>query len=103
MNYYRVLNDEDLCAIGGNYPHDPSLQPSTRSGLRQTAEALEAGQEVVTGEDVEESRCHDRQAGICGLMTERFAVVSIKVEFNEDIDGVPVKGFLDCLNEDNLS
>ena len=24
------------------------------------------------------------------------------MEFNEEIEGIPVKGFLDCLNEDNI-
>jgi hypothetical protein len=36
----------------------------------------------------------------CGLYDKRFAGGKFQVEFNVDIDGVPLKGFLDCLRDD---
>jgi hypothetical protein len=35
----------------------------------------------------------------CGLYDKRFAGGKFQVEFNVDIDGVPLKGFLDCLQD----
>ena len=35
----------------------------------------------------------------CGLYDKRFAGGKYQVEFNVDLEGVPLKGFLDCLQE----
>ena len=35
----------------------------------------------------------------CGLYEKRFAGGKFQVEFNVDLDGIPLKGFLDCLQE----
>ena len=100
MNHYRVLNDEDL-ARGINSSR-PKLTTKYKERLAAaTAEALEAGQEVVTGEDWKKAAAMIDRLGICGLRSELLSG-QFQVEFNEDIDGIPVKGFLDCLNEDNI-
>ena len=36
----------------------------------------------------------------CGLYDKRFAGGKYQVEFNVDLDGIPLKGFLDCLQDD---
>ena len=37
-----------------------------------------------------------------GLYDKRFAGGKYQVEFNVDLDGVPLKGFLDCLQDDSI-
>ena len=73
MRHYRVLNDEDMCR----------------------------GQEVVTGEDWKKAAAMIDRLGITGLRSELLSG-EFQVEFNTDIGGVPVKGFLDCLNQDSI-
>jgi hypothetical protein len=37
---------------------------------------------------------------VSGLYDKRFAGGKYQVEFNVDLDGIPLKGFLDCLQDD---
>ena len=100
MRHYRVLNDEDL--MRGISSARPKLTTKYKERLAAaTAEALENGQEVVTGEDWKKATAMIDRLGVCGLRSELLSG-EFQVEFNEEIDGVPVKGFLDCLNDDNI-
>ncbi len=100
MRHYRVLNDEDL--MRGISSARPKLTTKYKERLAAaTAEALENGQEVVTGEDWKKATAMIDRLGVCGLRSDLLSG-EFQVEFNEEIDGVPVKGFLDCLNDDNI-
>ena len=94
---YYVLDDTDIVAsIGGKYPR------STKRYREWKAEAEESnsGKEIVSQEDW--TKAHDmiQRLKDCGLYDSRFGGGSYQVEFNIDLDGVPLKGFLDCLNDD---
>ena len=92
MRHYRVLNDEDL--MRGISSARPKLTTKYKERLAAaTAEALENGQEVVTGEDWKKATAMIDRLGVCGLRSELLS---------GEFHGVPVKGFLDCLNDDNI-
>ena len=100
MRHYRVLNDEDMCrGINSIRPRQTTKYKERLAAV--TAEALEAGQEVVTGEDWKKAAAMIDRLGITGLRSELLSG-EFQVEFNTDIGGVPVKGFLDCLNQDSI-
>ena len=58
------------------------------------------GKEVVGQVDWKKAHEMIQRLKDCGLYDKRFAGGKYQVEFNVDIDGVPLKGFLDCLQDD---
>jgi len=94
---YFVLSDDDIVAdIGGKYPR------STKRYKEWKAEQTEAnvGKELASQEDWKKAHEMIQRLKDCGLYDKRFAGGKFQVEFNVDIDGVPLKGFLDCLQDD---
>jgi len=94
---YFVLSDDDIVAdIGGKYPR------STKRYKEWKAEQTEAnvGKELASQEDWKKAHEMIQRLKDCGLYDKRFAGGKFQVEFNVDIDGVPLKGFLDCLHDD---
>lgn len=94
---YFVLSDDDVVAdIGGKYPR------STKRYKEWKAEQTEAnvGKELASQEDWKKAHEMIQRLKDCGLYDKRFAGGKFQVEFNVDIDGVPLKGFLDCLHDD---
>lgn len=94
---YFVLSDDDIVAdIGGKYPR------STKRYKEWKAEQTEAnvGKELASQEDWKKAHEMIQRLKDCGLYDKRFAGGKYQVEFNVDIDGVPLKGFLDCLQDD---
>jgi len=94
---YYTLDDADIVAdIGGKYPR------STKRYKEWKAEAEEANGEKILApaEDVKKAKEMIQRLKDCGLYDKRFAGGKYQVEFNVDLDGVPLKGFLDCLQDD---
>jgi len=94
---YFVLSDDDIVAdIGGKYPR------STKRYKEWKTEQTEAnvGKELASQEDWKKAHEMIQRLKDCGLYDKRFAGGKFQVEFNVDIDGVPLKGFLDCLQDD---
>lgn len=56
------------------------------------------GKEVCSEEDWQQANDMIDRLDACGLL-DTYLNGQYQVEFNEDIDGVPVKGFLDCLGD----
>jgi hypothetical protein len=96
---YYVLDDSDIVAsIGGKYPR------STKRYKEWKAEAVEnnSNKELASQEDWKKAQEMIQRLKDCGLYDKRFAGGKYQVEFNVDLDGVPLKGFLDCLQGDSI-
>tara|TARA_R100000005_G_C5001241_1_gene208318 strand:+ start:37 stop:798 length:762 start_codon:yes stop_codon:yes gene_type:complete len=92
---YYVLNDDEIVAkIGGKYPRN------TKKYKEWKAEAAEKnqGKTLVSSEDWKKANDMITRLADCGLIKKRLTG-KYQVEFNEDIDGIPLKGFLDCLGD----
>jgi len=97
--HYYTLDDTDIVAsIGGKSPRN------TKKYREWKAEALQgtqnADKELVGASDWKKAHEMIQRLKDCGLYDKRFAGGKYQVEFNVDIDGVPLKGFLDCLQDD---
>jgi hypothetical protein len=93
---YFVLDDGDIVAsIGGKYPR------STKRYKEWKAEQVDkqANKELASQEDWTKAHEMIQRLKDCGLYDSRFAGGRFQVEFNEDVDGIPLKGFLDCLQD----
>ena len=96
---YFVLDDSDIVAsIGGKYPR------STKRYREWKAEQLEkqTNKELASQEDWKKAHEMIQRLKDCGLYDKRFAGGKYQVEFNVDVDGIPLKGFLDCLQDDSI-
>jgi hypothetical protein len=63
-----------------------------------TEEAVSKGSEIVSGTDWKKATEMIERLEACGLK-ESHLTGKFQVEFNQDLDGVPLKGFLDCLGD----
>ena len=94
---YFVLDDSDIVdSIGGKYPR------STKRYREWKSEQIEkqANKELASQEDWKKAHEMIQRLKSCGLYDKRFVGGKYQVEFNVDLDGVPLKGFLDCLQDD---
>lgn len=93
---FYTLDDTSICdAIGGRSPR------STKRYKEWKAEETEkaGGKDLVSQEEWKKAHEMIQRLKDCGLYDKRFAGGKYQVEFNVDLDGVPLKGFLDCLQE----
>jgi len=93
---YFVLDDSDLVAdIGGKYPR------STKRYKEWKAEQIQkhSSKELASQEDWKKAHEMIQRLKDCGVYDKRFAGGKYQVEFNLDLDGIPLKGFLDCLQD----
>lgn len=96
---YYVLDDSDIVAsIGGKYPR------STKRYKEWKAEEItkHEGKELASQEDWTKAHEMIKRLKDCGLYYTQFEGGKFQVEFNVDLDGVPLKGFLDCLQDDRI-
>ena len=96
---YFVLDDSSIVAsIGGKYPRN------TKKYREWKAEESEknANKELVGQEDWQKAQDMIKRLKDCGLYYTQFDGGKFQVEFNVDLDGVPLKGFLDCLQDDRI-
>ena len=96
---FYCLDDSDIVAtIGGRNPRN------TKKYRDWKAEALQATQnadkELVSTEEWKTAEEMIERLKVSGLYDKRFAGGKYQVEFNVDLDGIPLKGFLDCLQDD---
>lgn len=95
---YYTLDDADIIAdIGGKYPRNTKRYKDWKAEASQTAES--ADKLLAPAEDVKKAKEMIQRLKDCGLYDKRFAGGKFQVEFNVDLDGIPLKGFLDCLRE----
>ena len=93
---YFVLDDTDIVSsIGGKFPRN------TKRYREWKAEQVEKNptKELASEADVKKAEEMIQRLKDCGVYDKRFAGGRFQVEFNEDVDGVPLKGFLDCLQD----
>ena len=102
MNEYIVMDsDQILCNCSqktqdSKSPHLTKEYKEAKSTME--AEAKTKGRTLVSGEDWKKANEMIERLDACGLLNS-YLKGEYQVEFNEDIDGVPVKGFLDCLGD----
>ena len=98
---YYTLDDSDIIAsIGGKYPRSTKRYKEWKAESEQTTE--NANKILAPAEDVKRAKEMIQRLKECGLYDKRFAGGKYQVEFNVDLDGVPLKGFLDCLQDDSI-
>ena len=93
---YFVLDDSAIVdAIGGKFPRN------TKRYREWKAEQVEKNpnKELASEADVKKAKEMIQRLKDCGVYDKRFAGGKYQVEFNVDLDGVPLKGFLDCLQD----
>jgi hypothetical protein len=102
MNDYIVINEGNIlerCQSKTLEAKNPKLTKDYKDIKAQMESEHEAkGQTLVSSEDWKKANDMIERLDACGL-TNSYLKGKYQVEFNEDIDGVPVKGFLDCLGD----
>ena len=94
MNEYQVLNDEEVIAsIGGKSPKSTKKYKDWKAEIIKTTDKT-----LVSSEDWKKANDMIDRLANCGLIQKRLKG-KYQVEFNEDVNGVPLKGFLDCLGD----
>ena len=97
-DHYYVLDDAAIVdSIGGKYPRNTKRYKEWKAEAAQTAQ--NANKELTSEEDVKKAKEMIQRLKDCGVYDKRFAGGKYQVEFNVDLDGVPLKGFLDCLQD----
>ena len=95
---YYTLDDTSICeSIGGKYPRNTKRYKEWKAEAAQTTE--NADKLLAPAADVKKAKEMIQRLKDCGLYDKRFAGGKYQVEFNVDVDGVPLKGFLDCLQD----
>lgn len=95
---YYTLDDTSICeSIGGKYPRNTKRYKEWKAEAAQTTE--NADKLLAPAADVKKAKEMIQRLKDCGLYDKRFAGGRYQVEFNVDVDGVPLKGFLDCLQD----
>ena len=96
---FYCLDDSDIVAtIGGRNPRNTKKYREWKAEALQTTE--NADKELVSTEEWKTAEDMIERLKVSGLYDKRFAGGKYQVEFNVDLDGVPLKGFLDCLQND---
>ena len=94
---FYTLDDAEICAeIGGRSPRMTKRYKEWRAEAIQTAH--NADKQLVTQEDVDQANAMIKRLDACGLL-DTYLKGEYQVEFNVDLDGVPLRGFLDCLGD----
>ena len=96
---FYCLDDSDIVAtIGGRNPRNTKKYREWKAEALQTTS--NADKELVSTEEWKTAEEMIERLKVSGLYDKRFAGGKYQVEFNVDLDGVPLKGFLDCLQDD---
>ncbi len=100
-DYYYTLDDSEIVAeIGGRSPRSTKRYKEWVAESSQVAQ--NAGKKLAPQADVKKANEMIDRLKDSGLYDKRFAGGQYQVEFNVDLDGVPLKGFLDCLQDDSI-
>lgn len=95
--YYTLDDSSIVASIGGTYPRSTKRYKEWKAEAAQVAE--NADKILASEEDVRKANEMIQRLKDCDLYDKRFAGGRYQVEFNTDLDGVPLKGFLDCLQD----
>ena len=102
MNEYVVLNEGNIlerCQSKTLEAKNPKLTKDYKDiKALMEGEYKAKGQTLTSSEDWKKANDMIERLDVCGL-TNSYLKGKYQVEFNEDIDGVPIKGFLDCLGD----
>ena len=96
---YVILPDEELTK-GITAKNVKATKEYKRRVEDWSKEALEAGKTIVTEEDWQRARDMIDRLSDEGVLDDVLSGGQPQVEFNEDVDGVPLKGFIDYLHPD---
>jgi len=101
---YVVLDDEKIlgrCSEKTQSMRKPQMTTEYKTIEAQMIDEInEKNQISVPIEDWKRAEEMIQRLKDCGLYYKRFAGGKFQVEFNVDYNGVPLKGFLDCLQDD---
>ena len=98
-DFYYTLDDAEIVAdIGGRSPRSTKRYKEWAEETSQVAE--NADKKLAPKADVRKANEMIERLKESGLYDKRFAGGKYQVEFNVDLDGIPLKGFLDCLQDD---
>ena len=95
--YYTLDDSEIIASIGGKSPRNTKRY---REWKAEEQTKRSSDKELASEADWKKAHEMIQRLKDCGLYDKRFAGGKYQVEFNVDIDGVPLKGFLDCLQDD---
>ena len=98
---FMVLNDSDKCEeIGGRAPRMTNKYKAWVKNFQE--EADEKGVKLIGEDDYIKAKEMIERLKVSGVL-ETYLIGDYQHEFNQEIDGVPVRGFLDCLNKEYIS
>ncbi len=96
---YAVMNDEEL--IEGIEARNPRATKEYKQRVKDFEETIKSeGKQAVNSEDWQKALDMIDRMSDEGLLDECLSKGEAQVEFNEDIDGVPLKGFIDYVHPD---
>ena len=106
FNKYIVMSDSQVMSRLSDKARN-SKKPSMTSEYKAVVaamktEALEEGKTIVSHDDWQMANDMIDRLATCGLLDSHLNG-AYQVEFNEEIHGVQVKGFLDCLGDGFIS
>tara|TARA_R100001440_G_scaffold75164_1_gene101735 strand:- start:1900 stop:2664 length:765 start_codon:yes stop_codon:yes gene_type:complete len=95
LNRYAIASEESLCE--GINSKNPKLTKVYKDRLKEF-EDMNSDKEIVLDADHKKAVEMVERLKDTGLYYTRIGEGDVQVEFNIDLDGIPVKGFLDCLH-----
>ena len=100
---YVVLSSDKIlswCSEKTQSMKKPQMTSEYKTIESQMIEEYKAKDKIITSpDDWENAQKMIKRLKDCGLYDKRFAGGKYQVEFNVDYNGVPLKGFLDCLQD----
>ena len=98
---FLVLNDSAKCEeIGGRAPRMTNKYKAWVKDFQEEAE--QKGVKLIGEDDFKKAQEMIERLKVSGVL-EQYLIGDYQYEFNQEIDGVPVRGFLDCLNKEYIS
>ncbi len=98
---FMILDDRKICkTIGGRAPKMTNKYKAWAKDYKD--EADEKGLELISHDDFTKAQEMIDRLKKTGVL-EEYLKGDYQYEFNEEVNGVPVRGFLDCLNEGYIS
>jgi len=103
---YVILDEEKIlgwCSEKTQSMKKPQMTTEYKTIESQMIEEIkEKNQTAVSRETWKQAEDMIKRLKDCGLYYSQFEGGQFQVEFNVDLDGVPLKGFLDCLHDDRI-
>jgi len=98
---FMVLNDSTKCEeIGGRAPRMTNKYKAWVKDFQEEAESK--GVKLIGEDDFKKAQEMIERLKVSGVL-ETYLIGDYQHEFNQEINGVPVRGFLDCLNKEYIS